>query len=519
MTIRVRYVVLFALALLLNAQSLNDNNENVISSIIQVPRHESYDLVFTRNIGEIFIENPSVADVQVLNARKIRLFSLAVGITKVSISDRLGNKILEFKLEVTPNITEVEEILRELFPHLKIHIRAIKHVIFISGKVPTPKIASEIMKIVKAYIKENDQVINNLEISLPNQVMIKVKIAEVKRVVSQKLGIDWAMFSHNKPMDEHGNIVPSYDKGLGAAVVGTASRMDLSRVGEKTGNAFPLRDFFASGIAGGSSGSGTSGSGTAEGGSGTSSSDTAGGGGALFNLSKMKNGFSYNVSAFIDAIANESLATILAEPTLIALSGQTATFNAGGEIPYQTSYNNTSNTEFKSYGITLDVTPTIISENLINIKVKPSISDIGTSTSDIGPSIETRDASTVVELADGQSIVIAGLLKKNTSNTSAASSWLAKIPILGSLFKTTNDSNTESELVIVVTAYIVKPIKEYVPVPTDHVKIGGVARQTFFNELTRKADDDGEGDDDKRVPVTSNHEQGIVNHKNVILGG
>lgn len=511
-----RCLILLMLSFLLNAKELVDDNENVIPTVIQVPRGQSHDLSFIKNIGEIFIEDPKVVDIQVLGARRIRLFTLDVGMTRVVINDRIGNRILEFKVEVTPNVAEVEEIIRELFPHVKIHLRAIKHVIFVTGKVADPKTADEIIKIIKAYVKEDEQVINNLEISLPTQVMIRVKIAEVKRVVSQNLGIDWAMFTQNKGLDAEGNVANVVDKGLTAGLIGTAEKMDLSQIGKAAADAFPIKALFSSGAGGG--GGGSSGGGSSGGSSGGGSGGGKASGGIVLNLTRLRNGFSHNVSALIDTMASESLATILAEPTLIALSGQTATFNAGGEEPYQTSYNNTSNTEFKSYGISLNVTPTVISENLINLKINPNISDLGVRT-EMGPAIESRGASTVVELADGQSIVIAGLLKKNMSNASSASSWLAKLPIIGSLFKANSDSNNETELVIVVTAYIVRPITGKVATPVDNVKLTDVTRQALFGEMNVKTTKVGEPDDDKIMHITREYNGGRVDHRTAITVG
>lgn len=491
----VRYLILFVFGFLVNASKVMDDRENVVASAVQIPRGQSHELSFVRNIGEIFIEDPKVLDVQVLGPKKIRLFTLDMGETRVIVSDRLGNKLLEFKVEVIPNVSEVEKILRDLFPHLKIYIKAIKHVIFVSGKVPNPKTASEVMKIIKAYIKDDDQVINNLEISLPTQVMIKVKIAEVQREVSQNLGIDWSMFNHNIPLKDEGQLVTGdFPKGIAGAVLGGSGKINPEEIGKTVGEAFPVRNLL----------------------------NTTDGsvGGTLLSYNKIRNGFSYNVSAFLDTIARESLATILAEPTLIALSGQTATFNSGGEVPYSTtSTTGTSNTEFKTYGISLEVTPTIISENLINIQVKPSVSDLGSTTQQAGPSLVTRDVSTTVELADGQSIVIAGLLKKNVNNVSEATSFLARIPILGALFKNNQDKNSEMELVIVLTAYIVRPVKETIQVPTDHAKFSGVVKQALFGQMNDKVPNDGKIKDANILPVTRDHSQGVIDHKQALSGG
>lgn len=479
---------------IINTSPISDNGENIISNIIKIPRNQTHELSFIRNIGEIFIEDPSVVDVQVLRANKIRLFTLAVGMTRVVINDRLGNRLIEFTVEIIPNLEELNDILREVFPHLRIHLKSIKHIVFVSGSVPNPKIASEVMKVIKAYINKDDQVINNLEISMPTQVMIRVKIAEVRRTVSKSLGIDWAMFSHNKPM-VGGKIQEGFNKGIETAVLGANKNLNLDTIGIPTTEAFPIRKLMSSG-------------------------DSAKKTGSIFNYVKLKDGFSYNISAFIDAMASESLATILAEPTLVTLSGQTASFTVGGEKPYQTSSSNGTNVEFKTYGVSLNVTPTIVSENLINIKVEPDISEPQSSDKEIGPSMETRKVSTTVELADGQSIVIAGLLKKSSGMETGSSSPLASIPFIGALFKNAGSNKEETELIVVVTAYIVKPIKEDIALPTDSLELTNPNTQVFLGRMnkTRSLSETKKDSiyERNRMPVTKDSDNNIITSKNVI---
>ena len=176
-------------------------------------------------------------------------------------------------------------------------------------------------------------------------------------------------------------------------------------------------------------------------------------------------GGKYSVQAMLDALDSEGLITIMAEPNLTALSGQTASFLAGGEFPIPVAQSSTTNTitvEFKSFGIALDFTPTVLSNNRISLMVRPEVSQIDTNYSvtidgtNI-PGLSVRRVQTTVELASGQSFAIGGLLQDNMTETLSRFPGLGSIPVLGKLFSSQNYQNNKSELVVIVTAYIVRP--------------------------------------------------------------
>ncbi|MET3233682.1 UNVERIFIED_ORG: pilus assembly protein CpaC [Burkholderia sp. 1263] len=185
---------------------------------------------------------------------------------------------------------------------------------------------------------------------------------------------------------------------------------------------------------------------------------------AIFGFGTVQRGRGTSIQALVDALSQEGLLTVLAEPNLVALSGQTASFLAGGEFPIPVSQSNNGaiSVEFKQFGVKLDFTPTVMNERRISLKVRPEVSQIDATASVTTngitvPGLSVRRADTTVELASGQSFAIGGLLQTNTTDIISQVPGLGSIPILGKLFSSTNYQNNKTELVIIVTPYLVEP--------------------------------------------------------------
>jgi pilus assembly protein CpaC len=293
----------------------------------------------------------------------------------------------------------------------------------------------DVQEIVGRFI-ESSKVINKLSIETATQVMLKVKIAEVSRSVSKTLGINWKALSLGKDVSGmHYGFIAGNAAGFPAFNVVDPSAASAAADATKTAVDTAL---------------------TAK----------VEGGRWLAHT-----GGSNGLSALIEALANESFASVLAEPTLVALSGKTATFNAGGEESYlvRQEGNNSNTTEFKSWGTGIEFTPIVLSEDRINITVKPTVSTLGAKNTEGLPSITTKEASTTVELGSGQSLVIAGLLQTTKSSVSVETPFLADLPLFGSLFRNSDVSTNEKELVIIVTPYIVKPSSKQLKTPNELV--------------------------------------------------
>ncbi|MDR2681510.1 MAG: hypothetical protein LBB29_00460 [Holosporaceae bacterium] len=177
------------------------------------------------------------------------------------------------------------------------------------------------------------------------------------------------------------------------------------------------------------------------------------------------------LSGLLDALANELFASILAEPTLVALSGSSAVFKSGGQqgftVTQQGSNNNTM--EFKDWGTSIEFTPIVISEDRITIKVNPKVSTLASTGNNSAPALTSKEVSTTVELGSGESLAIAGLLQRNTSTSAIETPFLSDLPLLGPLFRQSSISKTEKELVIIVTPYIVKPSSKKLKTPTEMI--------------------------------------------------
>ncbi|MDR0968304.1 MAG: pilus assembly protein N-terminal domain-containing protein [Holosporaceae bacterium] len=380
--------------------------------------------------NEIFIPNPTVADIDMLSDSSLYLTGLAPGVTFLVAHNKRGKIIADYQIRVTYPLREIKKALAGMYPETDVEIVSVDNSVVLKGKVPSPEAAADIQDIVGRFV-ESSKIINKLSIETATQVMLKVKIAEVSRSLTKSLAINWRALSpgdsasgmHYGFMTGNPGAFPTFTKD--------AAPIDIAKdINEKT---------FASTVSGGRWLAHTGG----------------------------HNG----LSALIDAIATESFASVLAEPTLIALSGKTATFNVGGEVSYTVKQSGTDSntTEFKQWGTSIEFTPIVLSEDRINITIKPSVSTIGEKNNEGVPSLNTKDASTTVELGSGQSMAIAGLLQTTKDTASSETPLLADIPLIGSLFRDSKVGSKETELVIIVTPYIVKPSSRQLKTPVEMV--------------------------------------------------
>jgi pilus assembly protein CpaC len=286
-------------------------------------------------------------------------------------------------------------------PGRAVGVQTIEGGILLTGAVPTATEADDILRLASRYIGEKEQIVNQLKVTAPNQVNLRIRIAEVNKNLLRSLGINWEAVA-----------------SIGDFAFGLLT-------------AFPVP--ILSGLAGAT-------------GFGSVDSD---------NL---------DLTATIDLLSQEGLVSLLAEPNLTAVSGETATFLAGGEFPIPVSQDeDTITVEFKPFGVSLSFTPTVLSSNRISMRVKPEVSTLSTqgqvTVGDIVlPGLAVRRAETTVELASGQTFAIAGLVQSNNIITANDVPGLSEIPVLGELFKSDRFQRDETELVILATPYIVQPI-------------------------------------------------------------
>ncbi len=375
---------------------------------------------------DLFVADDSIADVQVRSPNQIYIFGRAAGNTSVYATDRAGRVVYSANVRVGQNLGSVGELLQLAMPDAEIRATTLSGLVLLTGTVAQPDDAAEAERLVQSFVGETTQVISRLRTATPQQVMLQVRIAEVNRSFTRNVGVNLTS------LDQTGGFLFGIGQGASPGTITTLP------------------------------GGGVSYEFTREDGPGT----TLGFAGELLGL---------NLLASLDLAENNGMATTLAQPTLTALSGETASFLAGGEFPIPISQSLGSVTvEYKQYGVGLAFTPTVLEDGRISMRVRPEVSELTTEGSirfngyDV-PALTTRRAETTVELGSGQSFMIGGLLRNVNSNTVDRAPGLGNLPIIGALFRSNRFRRAETELVIIVTPYLVRPVSNpnQIALPTD----------------------------------------------------
>lgn len=361
----------------------------------------------------VFVAAPDIADVQVRSPNMIYVFAKKPGDTVLYAVDAQDRVLLNTIVSVTSPLSRIKGALDALHPANGVSYDNQGETIVLSGTVRSTVVAEDARRLALQHVNNQaSKVISNIRVDAPTQVQLRVKVAEVRRESMKRVGINWQNINNIA-------LFGLSTFGIGAGV-GGAIRTIQGTGGAATG-AFAFQ--------------------------------TDGG-----------------INGLIDFLATQNQATILAEPNLIAMSGETASFLAGGEVPLVVpqggSAVSTISVQYKQVGVSLAFTPTIIGDR-INLKVAPEVSQLSTvgsvsvpltATAVVTvPAIQTRKASTTIELGSGQSFAIAGLLQATSQQDIQKMPWLGDIPVLGTLFKSDAYQRAETELVIVITPYFVEP--------------------------------------------------------------
>ncbi len=390
-------------------------------------------------MADVFVANEAVADVQVKSARQLYVFGKAGGTTTVYASNAAGAVIWSATVRVGSNLDSVDAMLRLAMPEARIGVSTMGSSTFLlTGTVKTPEDAAEAERLVQAYVGKDANVISRLRMATPLQVNLQVRIAEVSRSLVKSLAVNMTT------IDSTGG----FKFGLGQGSVNQFYPGRPMGVGGEVTVTLP--------------------DGTQVPGSSVNTSTT---GSTLAAAGKL---FGVNILGSLDAGETIGLVTTLAQPNLTALSGETAEFLAGGEYPIPISQAlGTTSIEFKKYGISLSYSPTVLANGRISMRVRPEVSELSSQGAvnfngyEV-PALTVRRTETTVELGSGQSFMIAGLLSNNSTNTIQKLPGAGDLPILGSLFRSTSYKRGETELVIVVTPYLVNPVDaSQIALPTD----------------------------------------------------
>ena len=360
-----------------------------------------------RPIANLFAADPKVAEVRPASPTSVFVFGVAAGRTTVAAFDDAGDMIAHYDVVVHPSgfgSGEAKRLTSESLPGSNLSFEATPNTLNMTGHVATPSDAERAAAIGKSMLADKQTLDDRLSVDLPVQVNLRVRFAEIQRSVTRQLGVNWSA------LGSIGRIgLAGYVAGNLSSTNFNTSQIGVTSVGGRSAN------------------------------------------------------------AILDLLAEDNLVTILAEPNLTARSGETASFLAGGEFPVPVAeQNNVISVDFKPYGVSLAFVPTVLSADRISMRVRPEVSQLTTtgavsvpltngSTVTI-PGITVQRAETTVELGSGQTFAIAGLLSSNTSGTIAGLPYLGELPVLGTLFKSDSFQRDESELVILVTPYLVRPV-------------------------------------------------------------
>ncbi|HVC56233.1 MAG TPA: type II and III secretion system protein family protein [Stellaceae bacterium] len=378
-----------------------------------------------RPAATVFIARPDIADVQVKSPTLIYLTAKTPGDTVLYAVDAQDHVLLNAPVRVEQDVGRVQQSVSALTPGENVKVSSVDNSLVLSGSVSSAGRAEAVRSLAASVAGETKgKVINRLAVATPNQVNIRVKIAEVDRNVMKDLGLNWARLGGHS----------SFATANGGSAVG---------VGDVQSAAAAAGDNLVSVALGGASS---------------------------------------RILGTLNILANEGFLTTLAEPNLTATNGQPASFLAGGEFPVPTASSGGTGgvpvvtVEFKPYGVQLQVTPTIIDAEHLNMAIRTEVSQLSTAASQGAvtlngfaiPALIERLAQTTVELGSGQSFLLGGLLQNNTTENISKVPGLGDLPVIGQLFRSESFQRNESELVIVVTPYLVRPaLADNLALPTD----------------------------------------------------
>lgn len=393
---------------------------------LEVAINKSQIVSTDRPIARAMVGNADIADILPLTDRSVYVLGKSMGTTSLTLYDSAGRVLSIMDIAVGPDAAAFREQAAQLIPGQQIDAHISGTSMVLTGLVSDPGAIDRAVRLAQTYAGDN--IVNLISLGSSQQVMLEVKFAEINKRAGKELGVRLLG-------DNGGNF--GFGTGRGAEIVGGVIDADAIT------NSFGVAS--RAGI-------------------------------DLLGLT---------IDAYVEALETKGFAKILANPTLVALSGQTASFLAGGEFPIPVAQGGTGtgtgggqaiSVQFKPFGVSLGFTPTVLGDKTINLVVEPEVSslDSGASISLGGlsiPGLQTRRASTTLELRDGESFAIAGLIQQDMATSVSQVPLLGSLPIIGALFRSTEFQKGETELLIVVTPRLVAPIKpEQVRLPTDSVK-------------------------------------------------
>ncbi|MDC7677121.1 type II and III secretion system protein family protein [Asticcacaulis machinosus] len=416
----------------------------VKTEILNLPKGRSAIVDLPVEARDVFVSNPTVADAVLKTPKRIFVLGVAPGQSDAIFFDGLGRQILNLSIRVDAPTDQLSETISRLFPGAQVEAQSLNGKILLSGMVSSNGEADQVQRLAASFVQKPEDVINMLSIRGQDQVMLKVRVAEVQRSTIKQLGFDTN------------------------AIIGRLGGGDNFTFTNSPG--YSINGVLLGGLTGNYAQSNPASSGLSA------------------------------VDATIEAFERVGLMRTLAEPNLTTVSGESAKFLAGGEFPVPTGQDNQGriSVEFKPFGVGLGFTPVVLSSGRIALKLSTEVSELSangsislTDTLNI-PAISVRRVETSVEMASGSSLMIAGLLQSEYRQAVDALPGMTTLPVIGSLFRSRDFLNRETELVVIVTPYIVSPTRpDALQSPADNLQIAHDLSSTFIGNMNKVIKDRG----------------------------
>ncbi len=375
------------------AQTVEYDLQTVSVLKINLPVSQAVTVILSDAVSKIIAADPEIADAQPITDKSIYLVGRSFGTTTVNLYSESGAPVGLLAVEVGVNSADISRSIRAALPRSDVKVNTVNGRVQLSGSVNSAYSMEKVLEIVNQY--GSPSIVNVITLKGGQQVNLEVRILEAQRNAGRELGIQWG-----------GNV-----GGVSVAIGGGPQN--------PAANAGSFATFITSVI------SGVSG---------------------------------VSLNATISALETKRLVRTLAEPNLTTLSGVSASFLAGGQVPIRVNDNNGNSTlTYRDFGVRLEFTPVVLDDNRIQIQLSPEVSSIGSFTATGDPVFNTRTLNATVELRDGQSFAVAGLLQNDNNLRQNQLPWLGQVPVLGSLFKSSSYQKQETELVVIVTPRLVQP--------------------------------------------------------------
>lgn len=428
--------------------------ENPLARQVLLPLDKAAIVELPADAKDVLITNPEIADVVIRTARRVYVMAKKVGQTNAFFFDADGHQILDLEIQVERDIVPIQTMIDRLLPDARVKAEALNDQVVLTGVAPSLADADRALSVARRFVRHDDEIVSLVTISGKEQVMLKVRIVEMQRTIAKQLGVNLSA-------------ALNLDKNVNFSVVSSNEFSLLGALGGLTAEGGFLQD---------------------------------GGGGAL-----------RSAEATLQALERVGLVRTLAEPNLTSISGEPAKFLAGGEFPVPIGQDDRGRIiiEYKPFGVGLSFTPMVLSEGRISLYVSTEVSELTTQGAlDLGgaviienpdgsittqenvgltlPALKVRRAETTVELPSGGSLVMAGLIQDKTKQNIDGVPGLKDVPGLGALFRARDFESDETELVVIITPYLVDPANaQALKTPADGYATPSDAETIFYGRLSR----------------------------------